>query len=165
MGPEWASGIVADLRRDGHAVLTRTTAFGVYDHGLVSAWQRREGKPDALWQIRAGTIVVAAGAIERPLVFPDNDRPGIMSAEAALAYLKLHGVLVGSRIVLATNNDHAYFVAQALRSAGAEVTVADTRAAPAESADATDLKSVGVTSVPVQVRSRAPPFWVGKGCR
>ena len=135
-GTEWASGIVADLRRDGHAVLTRTTAFGVYDHGLVSAWQRREGKPDALWQIRAKTVVVAAGAIERPLVFPDNDRPGIMSAEAALAYLKLHGMLVGSRIVLATNNDRAYLVAQALRSAGAEVTVADTRAAPPASADA-----------------------------
>ncbi|MBE0691880.1 MAG: sarcosine oxidase subunit alpha family protein, partial [Aquamicrobium sp.] len=61
------------------------------------------------------------------LVFPDNDRPGIMSAEAALAYLRRHGVLVGERIVLAANNSRALAVAGPLREAGADVAIADLR--------------------------------------
>ncbi len=73
-------------------------------------------------------IVIAAGAIERPLIVPDNDRPGVMSADAALVYLKRFGVLVGKRVVVATNNDSAYAVAEALAEAGAEVEIVDTRA-------------------------------------
>ncbi|WP_187968994.1 2Fe-2S iron-sulfur cluster-binding protein [Aquibium microcysteis] len=126
-GLDWAAAVVAALRGDGHTVLSRATAFGLYDHGLVSVWQRRAGLPDALWQVRAKRIVVAAGAIERPLVFPGNDRPGVMSAEAALVYLRRHGVLAGERIVVATNNDKAYAAAIALHAAGARVTIADTR--------------------------------------
>ncbi len=92
--------------------MTSTTAFGVYDHDLVCAWERRAASPDALWRIRPKRIVVAAGAIERPLVVPDNDRPGVMSADAALVYLRRFAVLVGQRIAVATNNDSAYPVAQ-----------------------------------------------------
>mgnify|MGYP001243345780 FL=1 len=130
-GRIWAAACVEALRGAGHRVLASATAFGVYDHNLVGVWQRRFGRPDALWQIRAGRIVVAAGAIERPLVFPDNDRPGVMSSEAALVYLRRHALLVGGRIVVATNNDKAYGVARALAEAGAQVTVADTRDRPA----------------------------------
>ncbi len=126
-GVDWAEAVVEGLWAGGHTVLSRTVSFGVYDHGLVLLWQRRTGLPDALWQVRARRIVVAAGAIERPLVFPDNDRPGVMSAEAALVYLKRFGVLVGQRIVVATNNDKAYGVAAALHEAGAWVMIADTR--------------------------------------
>ena len=126
-GKEWAQGIASELTAAGHTVLARTTAFGIYDHNLVTLWQRRPGTPDALWHVRPKRIVLATGAIERPLVFADNDRPGVMSAEAALIYLKRHGVLVGRRIVLATNNDKAHAVAAALREAGASVIVADTR--------------------------------------
>jgi len=126
-GGAWAEAVVTGLRAAGHTVLTRATAFGLYDHGLVSVWQRRAGLSDALWQVRAKRVVVAAGAIERPLVFPDNDRPGVMSAEAALVYLRRHGVLAGERIVVATNNDKAYAAAIALHEAGARVTIADTR--------------------------------------
>ena len=72
--------------------------------------------------------MIAAGAIERPLIVPDNDRPGVMSADAALVYLKRFGVLVGKRMVVATNNDSAYAVAEALAEAGAEVEIVDTRA-------------------------------------
>ena len=72
--------------------------------------------------------MIAAGAIERPLIIPDNDRPGVMSADAALVYLKRFGVLVGKRVVVATNNDSAYAVAEALAEAGAEVEIVDTRA-------------------------------------
>ena len=112
----------------GGRVITRATAYGVYDGDLVCAWERRKAEPDALWQIRPQRIVIAAGAIERPLIVPDNDRPGVMSADAALVYLKRYGVLVGRRVVVATNNDSAYPVAEALAEAGAEVEIADTRA-------------------------------------
>ena len=107
--------------------MTSTTAFGVYDHDLVCAWERRGPLPDALWRIRPKRIVVAAGAIERPLVVPDNDRPGVMSADAALVYLRRFAVLVGERVAIATNNDSAYPVAEALAEAGAEVEIFDTR--------------------------------------
>ena len=126
-GRIWAASCVEYLRSQGHRVLLNATAFGIYDHNLASVWQRRFGRPDALWQVRARRIVIAAGAIERPLVFPDNDRPGVMSAEAALVYLRRHDLLVGQRIVVATNNDKAYAVARALAAAGAEITVADMR--------------------------------------
>ena len=97
--------------------MTSTTAYGVYDHRLVSAWERRAPLPDALWRIRPKTIIVAAGAIERPLVVPDNDRPGVMSADAALVYLRRFAVLVGKRVAIATNNDSVYPVAEALSEA------------------------------------------------
>jgi sarcosine oxidase subunit alpha len=126
-GLEWAAGVVAELSAKGARILTNTTAYGVYQHNLVCLWERHAGAPDALWRIRAGRIVVAAGAIERPLVFPDNDRPGVMSAEAALVYLRRYDLLVGERVVVATNNSGAYAVAAALRDAGARVVVADLR--------------------------------------
>ncbi|MEO4000269.1 2Fe-2S iron-sulfur cluster-binding protein [Mesorhizobium sp. CAU 1732] len=126
-GKDWANETVAEIERAGGRVLSRTVAYGTYDHDLVCCWERRDGAPDRQWRIRPGRIVVAAGAIERPLVFPDNDRPGVMSAEAALAYLKRYDILVGKRIVVATNNDRAYAVAQALVAAGASVVLADLR--------------------------------------
>jgi len=125
---EWADSVSAAVAESGGRVLTSTTAFGVYDHNLVCAWERRADGPDALWRIRPKRIVVAAGAIERPLTVPDNDRPGVMSADAALAYLRRYAVLVGRRIAVATNNDSAYAVAEALAEAGAEVEIFDTRA-------------------------------------
>ena len=126
-GPEKAASLVAEIEAAGGRVLPRTVAYGIYDHNLVCCWQRRDGAPDRQLRIRPGRIVLAAGAIERPLVFPDNDRPGIMSAEAALAYLRRHGVLVGQRIVLAANNSRALAVAGPLREAGADVAIADLR--------------------------------------
>ncbi len=137
-GAEWAARVAGELAADGHRVLTDTTAYGIYDHDLVCAWQRRPGRADALWRIRPKRIVVGAGAIERPLVFADNDRPGVMSADAALFYLRRHGVLVGSRIVVAANNSSAAAVAGALAAAGASVTLADLRA------DATAPEGVAV---------------------
>ena len=134
-GTEWAETMTRDLASAGHTIIANTTAFGIYDHNLVALWQRRPEAPDALWHVRAKQVVLATGAIERPLVFPDNDRPGVMSAEAALVYLRRHGILVGERIVLATNNDKAHAVAVALREAGASVVVADTRQSAQTGAD------------------------------
>ena len=125
---DWALSVVRAVEAAGGRVMTRTTAYGVYDGNLVCAWERRPPAPDALWRIRPQRIVVAAGAIERPLIVPDNDRPGVMSADAALVYLKRYAVLIGKRVVVATNNDSAYPVAEALAEAGAEVELVDTRA-------------------------------------
>ncbi len=116
-----------EVRAAGGTILSRTTAYGVYDHNLVCAWERRSGEPDRQWRIRPGQLILATGAIERPLVFADNDRPGVMLADAGLHYLRQHGVLVGRRIVLATNNSRALAVVEPLRSAGADVVVADLR--------------------------------------
>jgi sarcosine oxidase subunit alpha len=81
--------------------------------------------------VRAGEVVLASGAIERPLVFPDNDRPGILLAGAAETYLRRYGVLVGRKISVLTACDSAYGAAFALQDAGAEiVAIAETRAAP-----------------------------------
>jgi sarcosine oxidase, subunit alpha len=124
---EWAQNVVRAVEAAGGRVLTRTTAYGVYDGDLVCAWERRARAPDALWRIRPQKIVIAAGAIERPLIVPDNDRPGVMSADAALVYLKRFRVLIGKRVVVATNNDSAYAVAETLAEAGAEVEIVDTR--------------------------------------
>jgi len=120
---------VAALLAAGHPVLQSTTAFGIYDHNLVGLNQRHgDDRPDTLWRVRPRHIILATGAIERPLPFANNDLPGIMSADAALSYLRRHAVLVGRRIVVATNNDSAYEVAGALAAAGAEVTLVDSRA-------------------------------------
>jgi sarcosine oxidase subunit alpha len=124
---DWAQDVVRAVEAAGGQIMTRTTAHGVYDGDLICAWERRAPASDALWRIRPQRIVIAAGAIERPLILPDNDRPGVMSADAALVYLRRFGVLVGQRVVVATNNDSAYPVAQALAEAGAEVEIVDTR--------------------------------------
>ncbi len=113
----------ADPAARGDGVLADATALGIYDHGYVTAVQRRptartEGR---LWHIRAGRIVVAAGATERPIVFADDDRPGIMLAGAAATYIERYGVRPGARAVVFTNNDTTAGVLAVLRAAGTEV--------------------------------------------
>ena len=94
-----------------------TTALGIYDHGYVTAVQRRptpstEGR---LWHIRAKRIVIATGATERPIVFANDDRPGIMLAGAAAAYVERYGVRPGDRAVIFTTNGTTDAVAAAWR--------------------------------------------------
>ena len=124
---DWALSVVRAVEAAGGRVIMRTTAYGVYDGDLVCAWERCAPAPDALWRIRPQKIVVAAGAIERPLIVPDNDRPGVMSADAALVYLRRFGLLVGKRVVIATNNNSVDIVAASLSDAGAEVEIFDVR--------------------------------------
>lgn len=104
-------------------VLSNTTAFGYYDHNYVVLAERapQGDVRERLWHVRAAEVVLATGAIERPIVFPNNDRPGVMLASAARAYLQRYGVLAGRRLVIATNNDSAYAAALELLSAGAEI--------------------------------------------
>lgn len=111
-------------------VLTATTAAMLMDQNGVLLVQRlgahraeseREGLAEQrLWHVRARRIVLATGALERPLVFPDNDRPGIMLAGAARAYLRRHA-LAPRRGVVFTTNDDAYRTALAWHAAGVPV--------------------------------------------
>ncbi len=118
-------------------LLRRTTAFGVFAQNFVALAERindhlpasnKDMPRERLWQVRAERIVIATGAIERPLVFPGNDRPGVMLAHAGLAYVNRYGVLPGKQVVIATTNDDGYAVADALKAAGAEIaTIVDLR--------------------------------------
>lgn len=134
-GSQWVAETLGALEKAGAVLLSNTSAFGIYDHNLVALNQRHDdGRPDTLWRARPKRIVLATGAIERPLSFANNDLPGILSADAALHYLRRHAVLAGERIVVAANNDSAYEVAAAMAEAGAEVTLVDIR--PGASASA-----------------------------
>ncbi|GAA4552994.1 2Fe-2S iron-sulfur cluster-binding protein [Pseudonocardia xishanensis] len=155
----WAFEFVADTLAELRAnpdvrVLSRTTAFGHYDDGFVLALERRtdhlESPPESLsrqrvWRIRAGHVVVATGAHERPIVVSDNDRPGIMLAASARDLLHRHGVLAGRRVVVFTSDDAAYAAAADLAEAGAEVTLLDARPSPAAERAVQRCLATGVT--------------------
>jgi len=145
-GAAWAEGAVAELAGLPETrLLPATTVTGHYDGNYLVAVERvgerlgpesPAGLPrQRLWHIRARRVVLATGALERPLVFPDNDRPGIMLASAALTYLSRYAVMPGRRAVLFADNDDAYALAAALAAAGIAVAaIVDPRAAPGAAA-------------------------------
>ena len=102
---DWVAQIAAELAAlPDVRILPRTTVFGAYDHGTYAALERvndhvatpPEHEPrQRFWRIHARRCVIAAGAIERPLVFGDNDRPGIMLAGAVRTYLNRYAVAPG----------------------------------------------------------------------
>ena len=98
-------------------LLTRATAFGHYDQNLLLIAERRY-RGGRLWQVRAKRVVLAAGAHERPLIFANNDRPGVMLAGAARTYVTRYGVAPGKRAVVFTNNDSTDLVGADLKRAG-----------------------------------------------
>ena len=127
----WARRVAGQLERhDNVRLLPRTTVWGHYDGNVMAAIERvsdfkersAKGEPrHRHWTIRAKSVVLATGSLERPLVFPGNDRPGVMLAHAAQRYANEFGVLPGSKIALFTNNDSAYGAAVALKKAGAAI--------------------------------------------
>lgn len=135
---EWVADAVAKLEAmDNVTLKTRTQATGYYDHNFLTALERVtdhqgpgrniEQPRQRLWKIRAKEVVLATGSIERPLVFADNDRPGIMMCHAIRAYINRYGVLPGKQLVVFTNNDTAYDCALEAKAAGASVVVLDSR--------------------------------------
>jgi len=134
----WVQQAVATLAKNPRVtLLAHTTAFGYFPHNLVGLNQRLTdhlanpplaASRERLWQVRARSVVLATGAIERPLIFPGNDRPGIMLCGAARTYLNRYGVRVGTRAVIVTCGDHAYQTALDLQRAGVAIAaVADVR--------------------------------------
>jgi sarcosine oxidase subunit alpha len=151
---DWlAHAAVALASRPNARVLSRTTAFGYFPHNNVALVERLTdhlADPPAgaarerLWQVRAREVVLAAGAIEQPLVFPGNDRPGVMLAGAARTYLHRYGVRAGSRAVVVTATDSAYEAALDLRAAGVAIAaVADLRRKP-DGAAADSARRAGI---------------------
>ena len=137
-GDAWVAAATDELNELSNVrILTRTTAFGAYDgntYGLIERVSDHLKAPEnhqvrqRYWQVHAKRCVMAGGAIERPLVFGGNDKPGVMLAGAARSYLNRFAVLPGQDTLVATNNDSAYAAAADLARAGATVTVADMRA-------------------------------------
>jgi sarcosine oxidase subunit alpha len=141
----WLAGTLQALAaHPGVTLLTRTTAFGYFPHNLLGLNQRlsdhlerpNHSQPrERQWQVRAKEVVLATGAIERPLVFPGNDRPGILLAGAGRTYLNRYGALAGSRVVLVSACDAAYQAAIDLHRAGASIqAIVDVRAGSADGA-------------------------------
>lgn len=136
-GASWAAQTVITLNAMPNVTLmTRTSVIGAYDHGVYGALERvtdHVGEIDGcarqiLWRIRAKRTLLGAGSIERPIAFPDNDRPGIMLAGAVRTYLNRFGVTAGHRTAILTNNDDGWRTALDLAHAGSEVVaVIDTR--------------------------------------
>ncbi len=130
-GRVWAAETVARLRAMPNVrVMTRTTVTGAYDQGTFGALERvgrhrAQPHPDApvdtFWRIVAKRAILAAGALERPVAFPDNDRPGIMSAAAVRTYLNRYGVAPGKAVTVFGNNDSAHRTARDLAEAGVRV--------------------------------------------
>ncbi|MDW3205265.1 MAG: sarcosine oxidase subunit alpha family protein [Alphaproteobacteria bacterium] len=138
---EWVARTVARLAALPNVrLLTRTTAFGYYDGNLIGAVERVSDHlsvPPAhlprqrWWRFRAKQVILATGATEQPLVFGNNDRPGVMLAGAVRAYINEFGVLPGRRAVIFTNNDDAYRTAlDVLNTGGGVVAVVDARRDP-----------------------------------
>jgi len=133
----WLEKIRAELASlPGVRILKRTMAFGAYDedvYGLVEYVSDHLRAPEnnqprqRYWLVRCKQSILATGAIERPLVFTNNDLPGVMLAGAIQTYVNRFGVLPGQRVVLTTTNHSAYQVAADLAQAGAEVTLCDVR--------------------------------------
>ena len=135
---QWVQRIEDELRQMPEVkILCRSTAFGYQDHNLVTVTQRltehlpvsqRKGTRELMWKIRAKRVILATGAHERPIVFGNNDLPGVMLASAVSTYLHRYAVLPGRNAVVFANNDDGYQCALDLKSAGAQVTVIDPRA-------------------------------------
>jgi glycine cleavage system aminomethyltransferase T/NADPH-dependent 2,4-dienoyl-CoA reductase/sulfur reductase-like enzyme len=129
-GPDWAADAVARIRAGGGRVLLRSTVAGYWDDNLLTVVERlaepgqapgSTGATQRYWKVRADRVLLATGAIERPLAFAGNDRPGVMFAQAVRTYVYRFGVLPGRRVVIATNNDDAYRTAEAVAAAGGEI--------------------------------------------
>ena len=102
-------------------VMTSSTVSGYYDHNVLTITDRSTAGVIRFWKVRAKEVLLATGAIEQPLVFENNDRPGIMLANAATAYVNRYAVRPADVMVVVTNNDTAYQVAFTLHDKGVRV--------------------------------------------
>ncbi|RZF63919.1 sarcosine oxidase subunit alpha family protein [Sphingomonas populi] len=170
-GADWAARIGGAIAAQPEAkILLRTAVVGYHDHNSLTMVQQLANEAECAadptraryrtWQVRAGRVVLATGAIERPLVFPGNDRPGVMLATAARHYARRFAVLPGRRAVVFTNNDDAYRTALALAACGvvvaAMVDVRDTVSADlAAVLDARGIRLItGATVIDTRGRKR-----------
>ena len=136
-GKEWADEAISQLKSMPNVIVkNRSQVFGYYDHNMMVMFERTRDHIEnpnkftprqKLWYIRAKEIIISAGSLERPLIFGNNDRPGILLSSAAKEYLKVYGVLVGRKPIIFTNNDSAYDTAIEFKKNGINPLVVDTR--------------------------------------
>lgn len=151
---EWVRQTLAILdARENVVVLPRTTAFGYYNHNHLALAERiTDHLADApanlprerLWQVRAGEVILATGSHERPLVFANNDRPGILLAESIRVFVNRYAVAPGGNLVFATNGVSAYRAAADAKAAGLDVTIVDIRLEADCGPEVGELRSMSV---------------------
>jgi len=152
-GKEWADKIISELKAMPNVTLkNRAQVFGYYDHNMLVMSERisdhlpkskKYSPKQRLWYIRAKEVLISSGSIERPIVFGNNDTPGVVLASAAREYLKVYGVLVGKKPLIFTNNDSAYETAIEFKKNGIWPIVLDTRMNP-DSEIINEAKSMGI---------------------
>ncbi len=157
---------VAEMEARVHAhpnieLLRNTTIFGIYDGGIFGAAETvdrtaSDAPRERLWRIAASASILATGAIERPLLFPGNDLPGVLLAGAAAIYARRFGVAVGRRMAFYVNNDSGWRAAQQCANAGVEIAaVIDARAAHSPtSAEIAATLGADVHFAPREVRAK-----------
>ncbi|MFK7734193.1 MAG: sarcosine oxidase subunit alpha family protein [Pseudomonadales bacterium] len=154
--PEWIAQALSELSASPQVtLLPRSTAFGYYDHNFLGVLERRSdhlgltntaGARQRLHRVRARQVVLATGAIERPIVFGNNDVPGVMLSSALATYVNRYGVVPGKNLVLFTSNDGAYQTAVDWHKAGrCVVSIVDSRA------DASGDAVAAATSLGIEV--------------
>ena len=136
-GKEWADEAIIKLKSMKNVIIkNRSQVFGYYDHNMMVMFEKTRdhlNNPSKfiprqrLWYIRSKKVIISTGSIERPLVFGNNDRPGIILASAAKEYMKVYGVLVGKKPLIFTNNDTAYDAAFEFKKNGISPIIIDTR--------------------------------------
>ena len=136
-GKEWANKIISELKAMPNVIVkNRSQVFGYYDHNMMVMFEKTgdhlEKKSkftprQRLWYIRAKEVLLSTGSIERPIVFGNNDTPGVFLSAAAKEYMKVYGVLIGKRPVIFTNNDSAYETAIEFKKNGVNPIILDTR--------------------------------------
>jgi sarcosine oxidase subunit alpha len=139
-GKEWAESIITELKEMPNVVVkNRSQVFGYYDHNMLVMSERisdhlpktkKYSPKERLWYIRAKEVVISSGSIERPIVFGNNDTPGVILSSAAKEYLKVYGVLVGKKPLIFTNNDSGYETALEFKKNGVDPVILDTRKDP-----------------------------------
>lgn len=145
-GADWAAGVLSELTNLPNVrIMPRTTVIGAFDHGIYGAVERVSdhiavpdaGKPrQILWRIYTRRTVLAAGAIERPIAFENNDRPGIMLGSAIRTYANRFAVATDKRVAIFTNNDDGHRTAADLHAKGVKIAaVVDVRADAPRSLD------------------------------
>ncbi|MEM7317665.1 MAG: sarcosine oxidase subunit alpha family protein [Pseudomonadota bacterium] len=129
-GADWAASAASEIAAmDNVRLMTRTTVYGAYDHGIYAVLERKtdhlpqsDGKPrQILWRLYTRRALLTAGATERSIAFGHNDRPGIMLAGAVRTYLNRFGVAPGQRVAVFTNNEDGLRTAEDLRSKEVEI--------------------------------------------
>jgi len=145
-GVQWAESVIAELSTLPNVrLLARTTIIGAFDHGVYGAVERisdhvavpAEGKPrQILWRIFSKRALLCAGAIERPIAFENNDRPGVMLAGAMRAYANRWAATPAQNVAVFTNNDDGHRTAADLIAKGVHIAaVIDTRSDATRIAD------------------------------